>query len=162
MITQYASISAPLSKADRRRSRRRIISLGLDVSDAQVGSPLLILDVSEAGMQIHTMAKLGIGEKVSVRLPEAGTLEAEIRWRSGNSYGARFANPISQAVISAILLAAPAKPNDDLAPQAAPSVGAPLSDRNETSVLLYGTMAFASLVIVAFLYALWALPVSGF
>lgn len=162
MKVQFASISAPLPKADKRRSRRRVIRFGLDVSDVKEGSPLLILDVSEAGMQIQTVAKLGIGERLAVELPEAGSVTAEIRWRSRDRYGARFAAPISQAAISAIQLASPAKPNESTASRVEPSASDPLAKGNESAALLYSVMALACITIAAFLYVLWVLPISGF
>lgn len=162
MKFQFASISDPLSKIDRRRSRRRVIRFGLDISEVKDGNQLLIWDVSETGMQIQTLAKLGIGERLNVELPEAGSVEVEVRWRSKDRYGARFNAPISQAAISAIQLASPPIPHEQTAPGVEPSFGAPFAKQNKDVALLYGVTALACIVILAFLYALWTLPISGF
>lgn len=161
MKTQFAIISGPLSRADRRRSRRRVISFGLDVAESRADSPLLILDVSEAGMQIQTTAQLGIGESVIVELPEAGSVEAKVRWRTRDRYGARFTTPISQAAISAIQLASPARVNDAIVSQDELVTSRTSDERSDSSAVLYSVLALACLVVVAFLYAMWSLPISG-
>lgn len=161
MKTQFAIISAPLSRADRRRSRRRVISFGLDVAGSEAESPLLILDVSEAGMQIQTTAELGIGESVIVELPEAGSVEAKVRWRTRDRYGARFAAPISQAAISAIQLASPARPNYAIASRNQSVTSGTTGERSESAAFLYGVMGLTCLAVIVFLYAMWALPIAG-
>lgn len=162
MKPQFARISVPLSRTDRRRSRRRVISFGLDVSDENESLSLLILNVSETGMQIQTIAKLGIGERLSVELPEAGSVEAEIRWRSRDRYGARFTTSIPQSVISAIQLASPAKPNEVVPARTESLENQYATNRDASTALLYGSMALAGIMIAVFLYALWVLPISGF
>lgn len=89
---------------DRRTAIRRKLWLGstLDESGAQV----LIHDLSSTGLLIETSADL-TGTTLEVDIPEAGTSQATIVWRSGRFFGCQFKHPIPLAAVSAALLRSP-------------------------------------------------------
>jgi|EndMetStandDraft_4_1072995.scaffolds.fasta_scaffold89654_1 hypothetical protein len=108
------ALAAELSKGRERRSpvRRR---LRFDSTLSASGRPAkaVVLDLSEAGLMLHTQAMLTIDERFEVDLSVAGpdavdTAEARVVWKRGALYGCRFVPPVSRATISTLLLRAPA------------------------------------------------------
>ena len=91
---------------DRRRSPRRSMRLGADGS----GEPASLLDLSLTGALIETSVPMLVGAIFEVELPQAGRVEAEVVWNSGEFYGCQFTLPITPAVLSAAQLKAEAKP----------------------------------------------------
>ena len=92
---------------DRRRSPRRSLRLGAEGT----GEPVTILDLSLTGALIETSVPMLVGAIFEVELPEAGRVEAEVVWNSGEYYGCQFTLPITPAVLSAALLKAEVKPD---------------------------------------------------
>src|SRR5437868_13702037 len=90
--------------ADRRRSVRRALRLGVGAGGDQV----TIHDLSLTGALLEASVPMLVGASFEVELPEAGTVEASVMWNSGEFYGCQFALPISPAVLSAALLQAEA------------------------------------------------------
>ena len=86
--------------ADRRRAPRRALRLGVEGA----GEPVTILDLSLTGALIETSVPMLVGAAFEVELPEAGRIEAEVVWNSGEYYGCQFTLPITPAVLSAALL----------------------------------------------------------
>lgn len=156
MLPQFAYLSEEES-VDRRRAARRTINL-LAVPTA--GPPvkrLILLNLSKTGLRFHCLTMMRLGETVVVTLPQAGEVEATIRWKTEHEYGAEFASPISAGAVSATLLAAPASLNPATSSEKVSSVEVkPLPLRYVTLGLL--TLLFAVVVLVG---ALGFLPVSG-
>jgi hypothetical protein len=88
--------------SDRRRSPRRALRLGADAS----GEPVTIHDLSLTGALIETSIAMLVGALFEVELPQAGRVEAEVVWNSGEFYGCQFTLPITPSVLSAALLQA--------------------------------------------------------
>jgi hypothetical protein len=93
------------SSGDRRRSPRRALRLGAEGT----GELVTILDLSLTGALIETSVPMLVGAIFEVELAEAGRVEAEVVWNSGEYYGCQFTLPITPAVLSAALLKAEAK-----------------------------------------------------
>jgi hypothetical protein len=53
---------------------------------------------------IEADLELEIGDEVEVELPEAGTTQAEVVWRSGNFFGCEFERAVTTAAVSAARL----------------------------------------------------------
>ena len=97
--------------ADRRRSVRRALKLGVAAGD---GNELVtILDLSLTGALLETSVPMLVGATFEVELPHAGTVEASVIWNSGEFYGCQFTLPITPAALSAALLQAEANPPAD-------------------------------------------------
>jgi hypothetical protein len=54
-----------------------------------------IVDVSQTGFRVRSVAELEIGSSVSLRMSEARPVRAEIRWICGHEAGGVFLDPIS-------------------------------------------------------------------
>ena len=109
-----AHLDRPTS-ANRRASPRRRLQLQAEGStEAAAGALVMIHDLSRTGMLIETSNGLSVGERLEVRLPEAGATEATIVWHSGRFFGCKFEEPISAAAVSAALLRSdPTLPADE-------------------------------------------------
>ena len=98
--------------ADRRAGTRRRITLDTTARGDDPGTearPLLIHNISTQGVLLECGAPLGVGETISLDLPQAGECAVEIVWKSARLYGGRFSEPVSEAVLSAAELAGAAK-----------------------------------------------------
>jgi transcriptional regulator with XRE-family HTH domain len=105
----------PGSTPDHRAERRQ---LRLEVTGELNGSRanVTVHNISESGLLVETDQALGVGEWFNLTLPEAGTVEAEVVWVSGQLHGCRFAAPVSRGALSASQLrgvVAPAAPEPD-------------------------------------------------
>ena len=93
---------------DRRSGPRRRIVLGsvaLRGDSPEEARPVTIHNISSQGLLLESGAPLGVGETVALELPEAGERAVEIVWKSGRLYGGRFAEPLTEAALSAAELA---------------------------------------------------------
>lgn len=106
MKIMRAKIS-PLGFEDRRSSVRRKVELLVSVEDHAGQGWAFVRNLSEDGMMIATDELLLEGETIVVDLPGAERTEARIVWRQDTAYGCKFKEPVSTAVVSAILLRAP-------------------------------------------------------
>ena len=101
-----------LEPQERRRAARRALRLG--VSGQETGDAVqevTIHDLSLTGALLETSIPMLVGAIFEFELPQAGLVEAEIVWSSGEFYGAQFSLPITPAVLSAALLRAQPRPS---------------------------------------------------
>ena len=90
-------------KRDQRKSVRRKLSLTLPTLRSRNSESVLVLDLSLAGMMIHTLTELTVGEVFQFDLPETGATEAIVVWKRQTLYGCEFISPISPEDGSAAL-----------------------------------------------------------
>ena len=96
-----------LAPKERRRAARRALRLGVGPKDTESGvERVTIIDLSLTGALLETSIPMLNGAIFELELPEAGLIEAEIVWSSGEYYGAQFTLPIAPSVLSAALLKA--------------------------------------------------------
>lgn len=99
-MTMLAYFTEIPPKSDRRRSPRRSLRLG-----GGEGSDLVTIhDLSLTGALLETSVPMLVGAMIEVELPQAGRIEAEIVWSSGEYYGCQFCLPVSPAALSAAQL----------------------------------------------------------
>jgi hypothetical protein len=99
-------------RSDRRRSSRRSLHLGGGEGSGMV----TIHDLSLTGALLETSVPMLVGAMIEVELPQAGRIEAEIVWSSGEYYGCQFCLPISPAALSAAQLQSTPVETSDEAP----------------------------------------------
>lgn len=161
MLPKIAQISSPASSPERRSTQRRIITFGFDTNDAQRDRRILILNLSRTGLLLQTSAELEVGEDFQIVIPEAGPVNAKIMRRTGDQFGAMFESPITQAAVSAVLLASPAGP----APLEQEEIKAAIRAHPEyvpvPEWLLWSVLVTTSLVAALFVFAVSFLPVTG-
>lgn len=91
------------SEPDRRGAPRRKLRLDVPIqTSAGSRDEVRVLDMSSTGMMIHCAADLEPGERIAVILPEMGCVDAEVVWRRMTLLGCSFAEPVSQAAITAM------------------------------------------------------------
>jgi hypothetical protein len=97
--------------AEKRSALRRKLEFESVLTTARAPSKVVVLDLSEAGLLLHSGDELTVGETFEVALPQAGPIEARVAWKRVTLYGCEFISPVSKAMISAVLLkAAPGRP----------------------------------------------------
>lgn len=80
-----------LSVTDQRRSSRHPVDLPLIAEHRRLGDVMLqIVNVSANGFMVRGETGLGRGERVTVRLPHIGRIEAFIVWAEGDRAGFQF------------------------------------------------------------------------
>lgn len=110
-MVAYFEERAPV--ADRRRSVRRALRLGVAAGD---GDELVTIhDLSLTGALLETSVPMLVGATFEVELPQAGTVEASVIWNSGEYYGCQFTLPITPAALSAAQLKADTHPPSNAA-----------------------------------------------
>lgn len=57
-----------------------------------------MLDLSEHGFRARCDVRLRTGSGVSIEIPGAGMVEAQVEWQRGNEFGARFYQALDLAV----------------------------------------------------------------
>ncbi|MEQ5788452.1 helix-turn-helix domain-containing protein [Erythrobacter sp. NFXS35] len=65
---------------------------------------VVVHNISASGLLLETGLDLATGEQLALDLPEAGSVEAMIMWRSEQLYGCAFAAPLGAAALAAAQL----------------------------------------------------------
>ena len=82
---------AQLSVTDLRRAARHPIDFPVIGEHRKLGDIALhIINVSAHGFMTDTAMELGRGERVTIRLPIVGRIEAHLIWTSGARSGFQF------------------------------------------------------------------------
>ena len=82
---------AQLNVTDLRRATRHPVDHRLFGEHRQLGDILLhIVNVSAHGFMVRDRLDLGKGERVTVRLPTIGRIEAFVVWNDGDRAGFQF------------------------------------------------------------------------
>ncbi|MCY1671582.1 PilZ domain-containing protein [Novosphingobium sp. SL115] len=82
---------AQLSVTDLRRSTRHPVNLPVIGEHRALGDVMLqIANISTTGFMANGVTELGRGERVTVRLPHIGRIEAFLVWADGDRAGFQF------------------------------------------------------------------------
>jgi len=82
---------AQLSVTDFRRSARHPVNHKVIAEHRRLGDiPLVVTNISAHGFMIGTPLELGRGERVIIRLPHVGRIEAHLIWNTGDRAGFQF------------------------------------------------------------------------
>ncbi|HIQ17797.1 MAG TPA: PilZ domain-containing protein [Novosphingobium capsulatum] len=88
---------AQLSVTDLRRATRHPVDLPVIGEHRRLGDIMLnIANVSTTGFLVVQVPDLGRGERVTVRLPQIGRIEAFLVWTDGSRAGFQFERIIRQ------------------------------------------------------------------
>lgn len=152
----------PSGTHDRRRSHRRPLALQLPSSSASGDGVLVVVhDLSSTGLLLETAAKLKVGSRCTVELPDVGARAATVLWNSGRYFGCQFDVPISKGAVSAALLKNPAAESrhladdDDLAVAASRDEGFEKLPLRTRLWILVAVGTVPSAIIVAVIAWLW-------
>jgi hypothetical protein len=105
-----------LQPKERRRASRRALRLGIGPKDPENGSAQVVIhDLSLTGALLETSMSMLVGAIFEFELPNAGLVEAEVVWSSGEYYGCQFTLPITPAGLSAALLQSQPRIPEELA-----------------------------------------------
>ena len=82
---------AQLSVTDHRRSTRHPVELSIIAEHRRLGDLMLdLINVSTNGFMVRGSTELGRGERVTIRLPQIGRIEAFLVWSDGERSGFQF------------------------------------------------------------------------
>lgn len=88
---------AQLSVTDLRRSTRHRVNLPVIGEHRRLGDVMLaIVNISNTGFMVSGETGLGRGERVIIRLPQIGRIEAFVVWSDGDRAGFQFERIIRQ------------------------------------------------------------------
>ncbi len=162
MLPQAATLFESKRTSDSRGETRRSLALGYEADASSSGKRVLILNLSRSGMLLQTNAPLFVGEVLSIELPEIGTVQAKIVRANGDRFGTQFLSPVSQAVVSAVVLGSPAiQPSStDSEPIYLEEGDLQRKSAPEWLLFLVSLLAFAA--IVGLLYVFMFLSPTGF
>ena len=111
MTWLIAKFAKARPRSEQRNAIRRKLSLTLQTFRSRSPGSVIVLDLSRAGMMIHSLTELAVDDIFQFDLPEADATEAIVVWKRQTLYGCEFRSPISQAAVSAAMLrASPARP----------------------------------------------------
>ena len=98
----------PVTEANgTRRADRRALRLQTSgTPDSGRGSNVTVHNISPSGLLLETEMPLAHGESLRVDLPNAGAVEAQIVWSSGQFFGCAFVDALTGADLSAVQLKA--------------------------------------------------------
>lgn len=94
----------PIASGARGHARRRLALQTLGQVASGETSNVIVQNASSTGMLLRTPLDLSEGDRLEVDLPHAGPTLARVVWSSGDLHGCQFAQPISQAALSAAQL----------------------------------------------------------
>ncbi len=106
MLGLLGEFSNDLAAPEQRSALRRTLEVESVLTAERPPSKVVVLNLSEVGLMLHTRDELAVGESFAVTLPQAGPVEARVVWKRLTLYGCEFVSPVSRATISAILLKA--------------------------------------------------------
>jgi len=82
---------AQLSVTDLRRAARHPVDFPVIAEHRQRGDVMLkVVNISANGFMIDGSTELGKGERVTIRLPSIGRIEAFLIWNDGERAGFQF------------------------------------------------------------------------
>lgn len=87
-----------------REPRRKLLLEARGALSSGASAEILVHDISATGLLIESPAPLGMDERISIDLPQAGATWARVVWTSGKLFGCQFHTPISSAALSAAQL----------------------------------------------------------
>lgn len=91
---------------DRRESEREEVFYRTRASAPGLGNfPVQLVNISANGFMIRTDTDVAIGDRLSLRLPVVGEVQAEVRWALGGRVGCQFARMIGLAPYLELLAA---------------------------------------------------------
>lgn len=84
--------------ADPRRAEREEVGYRTSAVALDGGHhTLLVVNISPQGLMARCEDPLAAGNRIRVRLPEVGAIEARVRWSLGGRLGCEFPEPIDLA-----------------------------------------------------------------
>lgn len=95
-----------LSIVDQRQATRHPVDYAADAEHRRLGEfKIQVRNVSAQGFMIEGDVDLDLGERIQVRLPTIGQIEAHLVWRHGGRLGFQFERIIRPADFSTFLTA---------------------------------------------------------
>lgn len=95
---------AQLSVTEGRRSARHPVSYRVMGEHRRLGDvAVLITNISAHGFMIETPIDLGRGERLTVRLPGIGRIEAHLIWNTGDRAGFQFERIVRHEEFNAMI-----------------------------------------------------------
>jgi hypothetical protein len=96
---------------DKRREARYFVDLAASFRNASGASRAIkVRNLSARGCRFATSRRMGVGDYLTITIGNLGFIDAQVKWRSGNVHGVRFAQPLHPAVLDHLRLFLSAMP----------------------------------------------------
>ena len=90
--------------ADQRRSDRRVLRLEARAATPAGAEGIAVHNLSRTGLLLEGLTGIAAGAEIAVELPGGSSHRAQVIWADEALFGCRFAEPLTQAQLSAALL----------------------------------------------------------
>lgn len=161
MLPMIASVSRLVPTCESQGASRQIISLGFNGGPAEHRECITVTDLSRTKVLFQASPELRLEQNILIDIPRAGRVDARIVKRENERIDAVFETPIDHASVRAVRLAAPMGPScsEQAEMDAVREAYQKLTVAPQWFVWLEGILSVT--LILAFLYALWFLPISN-
>jgi hypothetical protein len=112
-MTLRAQLDSKTVLPDRRTAIRRKLHLCAERLTGSGTSDVLILDISTTGLLFETTGSLSVGETIELNIPGTNSVSAVVRWSDEQRFGCKFREPITAAVLNAILRRGPSRIHEE-------------------------------------------------
>ena len=92
---------------NQRRAPRILVDMVSHITARGRSHGVRIINISALGLRCRTEADVSIGERVTVWLPIAKDVQAEVRWAEDGRVGVEFRAPIEPGLYDAMLALIP-------------------------------------------------------
>lgn len=103
------SLSDPATSAHARRTSRDLVDFKTTFSFYSGQGDLHIVNISRLGLMGRTRAALGKSQRLVIRLPFCGEVEAMVRWVEDGRIGTEFLTSISEEKYARMLAQMPGR-----------------------------------------------------
>lgn len=103
------SLSEPANPALVRRTGRDLVDFKTSFSTHGGSGDLHIVNISRLGLMARTQAAIARSERLVVRLPICGDVEALVRWAEDGRIGTEFVTPVCEVQYARMLALMPGR-----------------------------------------------------
>ncbi|WP_294320366.1 PilZ domain-containing protein [uncultured Sphingomonas sp.] len=100
------NINAHLYRQDDRRAEDRVTVERTGTLRLAENPPeaIIVADLTRDGCRIEAPVPLAPGTMIGVGIAGVGTVEAEVRWRTGATHGCAFVEPLRSGAVTAAVM----------------------------------------------------------
>ncbi|HEY9579215.1 MAG TPA: PilZ domain-containing protein [Rhizorhapis sp.] len=103
------SLGEPASSAHLRRTGRDLVDFRTTFSCHTGPGDIHVINISRLGLMARTKAVVSKGERLIIRLPVCGDVEAMVRWTEDGRIGTEFITPVNEDEYAQMLTMLPSR-----------------------------------------------------
>ena len=103
------SLSDPANPSQVRRTGRDLVDFKTSFSSHMSSGDIHIVNISRLGLMARTKEAIQKSERLILRLPHCGRVEALVRWVEDGRIGTEFVTPVSEQDYAKMLAVVPGR-----------------------------------------------------